>query len=221
MPAWAHDRRALIVDRLRKSGAILYEQDDEVTTVLSPGATFRIECISEYDDRAPAWDRLRVVATADERELVYLPLHGTHGLIEFPAPGIVHIPLQSRYGPKHQLRLDLVNGTFALDNSPQQEKLETLFARLQAQQPMAAAPAPSLISPASRAAQWLLDSVMVMIGLIFVAGGLWMSLTGHTLKDRLVGILGVLFFGACAVVAARGLFRRPQLKAKAARGATK
>src|SRR5437899_3169013 len=36
MPAWTHERRQIILDRLREAGCIVHEQDDHQTAIVSP-----------------------------------------------------------------------------------------------------------------------------------------------------------------------------------------
>ena len=57
-PPWAQARRDIIVERVRNWGALVYEAlldagNNTLTTIRSPDGTFRVECLEEFDDRAP------------------------------------------------------------------------------------------------------------------------------------------------------------------------
>jgi hypothetical protein len=192
MPVWANGRRQIIVGRLRASGAIVYEQDRELTSVRSPDGTFRVECISQFDERAPAWERTRVVAMPGEQVLMHLPLHGVSGEIQFPQNGVVELPLLSRYGPKHQLRVNVSAGTFVLDVEAEQP-LELLQARLDLDSPPQL---PYARTKRSNRQQKFNDAALAVGCFLFVVGGIWMACAGKTTKDRWIGFMSTMFFGA-------------------------
>jgi hypothetical protein len=197
-PPWAHRDRVIIIARLRASGAIVYEQSPELTTVLSPDGTFRVEMTTEFDDRAPAWESTRIATTTGNREVLSLPLHGVSDIIHFPSPGVVVLPLLSRFGQRHQLRLNVTRNTFTLDADPAQHPVTMLESKLRAASPQLDAlyhPRPRPV----RRKSLLNDFAIALICSIFVLGGIWMTFTAAKPSDRLAGVVGVLLFGAGAV----------------------
>jgi hypothetical protein len=210
-PPWAHRDRAIIIARLRASGTIVYEQSPELTMVLSPDGTFRVEMITEPDDRAAAWEGTHVVATSGDRQVLHLPLHGVSDVLHFPSPGVVVLPLLSRFGQRHQLRLNVPRNTFTLDADPTEHPLTVLESKLRAASPQLDAlyhPRPRPI----RRKNPLGDFAMALICSIFVLGGIWLASAGPKPSDHLAGIAGVILFGSGAVYSIFSL--RAQFKAK-------
>src|ERR1700722_11442002 len=206
MPTWAHSRRDVIISRLRAGGAILYEQDDTITTIRSPDGSFRVECITEPDERAAPWETTNVVTTADNQAIVHLPLFSVEGLIEFPHPGQVVLPLKSRYGPRHVLRVNVPHSNFRLDGDQADQPLHTLVSRMGYDTPRQQN---RYVRPKTTSRRQVLgDVAIVLFGMIMVPGGIWMAFSATKLEDRLAGAAGVVLFGAGAVVSYRNLRRR-------------
>jgi hypothetical protein len=168
-----------------------------VTTVLSPDRTFRVECIVQPDDRADPWESTRVVAIPGDRVLVDLRLHATDGAIQFPGPGLVVLGLRSRYGQRAQLRVNVAAGTFVLHPTEEKQPLELLADSLG----YTASPHPPRRTDAGRVGrrQQIGNVAAALGGLLFVPAAIWMSFFAETAKDRLVGVVGGVFFGACAI----------------------
>lgn len=208
-PPWAQAHRDTIVERVRAWGATIHEafldaECNTLTTIQSPDRSFRVECREEPDDRAPAWERTRIVATVGDEVLVDLPLHGVTGPIEFPRDGAVILDLLGRYGDRQRVRVDTARRVFQLDGDPEfiEHPLHLLAARL-------APPAPASIArrhePLKRKAA--VEYLMGMLGVPFALGGLWLTLSAKTGSDRLAGIVGVAM-GGFAIASATAQWRR-------------
>ena len=205
-PPWAHEKRQIILDRLRSSGLIVYETSQLLLSVLSPDRAYRIETQWQPDERAPAWETVQITKVAGNRMILRLPLYSFADNIEFAEGGIVGIALQGRYGERHRLQLDVGGETFRLDDDPAEQPLTQLPDRLATKHP---APTLSYSSiPPARKPPWLGDLASAIISPLFVVGGVWMCIDGKTMKDRLIGGFGVFFFGAIAAVSIRTLLRR-------------
>ncbi|HEX4795039.1 MAG TPA: hypothetical protein VH370_14695 [Humisphaera sp.] len=206
-PAWAHERRQQIVERLRQAGTIIYEQGVSFTSVLSPDRTFRVECESEPDDRGPAMETTSVLLSDSGQRIVYLPMYGFDGSIEFPAPGLLTMMMHGRCGERFELRVNVATRTYRLDPDEPEQPLASLPDRLGlTAKHVIAMPAITVAPPGARQQIW--NAFIAFIGLIFVAGGAWVSFAGKTAKDRLAGIVGVFLFGAAAFYAIRDLGRQ-------------
>ena len=195
MPAWAYERRALILERLRKAGCSVHERDGDASIVQSPDGSFRVVSLLEPDDRGPAWETTDIVAQPGGEVLLHLTLYAATA-VKFPAPASVELELQGRYGARHRLRVHTGVRTFVLDAGPEQP-LDRLAALLYP--PTHGAP-PALPSAPAHALGQLGSVLMMLASLVFVAGGLWMALTAAQPKDRWAGLAGVVFFGLCGLV---------------------
>jgi hypothetical protein len=173
-PEWAHGRREVIVDRLRRSGVVLYEQGENLTTIRSLDGTFVVECYSQPDERAAPWQTTQVVLKPSGRVIVRLPLFEVSGEIHFSGAGVVELPLLSRYGPRHQLWVNVAHEKFRLDADETEQPLKVLAGRLELDSPK------FLMFPTSRQPSWrrpVQDVGTLIICALFVAGGIWMSFT--------------------------------------------
>ena len=161
-PAWAHEHRAILVERLRaRDDLLVYEWRMDgwhtVTTIRAPDGGFYVETRMEPDDRAPAWERTRILLTAGDVVLANLPLHATEKRIEFPRAGVVTLSLRGHYGDRHALTVDVARRRYVLDTEPE-APLSSLESRLYPARPepmraktVAASPKPA----AGPAPRWL------------------------------------------------------------------
>ena len=179
----------------------------EVKAIPSPDGSFRVECITEPDERAPAWQRTRIVRQRDGKEILMLSLHTLQGKPEFPAPGVVIVSLLSRYGKHEWLRVNVDSETFVKNASEPEQPLSTIFSRLDL--PDFGKPWPGLKKDMTIREQ-LFNIFLIYFGAIAVAGGSWMALTAKNTSDRAAGALGVILFGAGAVYAIVELRRQAQ-----------
>lgn len=195
MPAWAHERRALILERLRQGGCSVHERDGDASIVQSPDGAFRVVSLLEPDDRAAPWETTDIVAQPGGAVVLHLTLYAATA-VRFPAPGSVELSLQGRYGARHQLRVNVVARTAVLDAGPEQslEKLAVLL------YPPAPGTAPAVLSASAHGLQQIGSVLMMLASLVFVIGGAWMALTAPLPKDRWAGVAGVVFFGLCGLV---------------------
>jgi hypothetical protein len=136
MPDWLRERREEVVARLQAWGAMVAEEipdtDDysRVTRIPSPDGTFRVEQIWTPDERAPDYQRVRVVAEPRGRVLADLHLYEVSGDIRFPGPGRLILPLRHRNGKQVQAHIDVVGKTFVFHPAEQEQPLTELFAQL-------------------------------------------------------------------------------------------
>ncbi len=196
VPAWAADRRDLIVQRLRVPNALVFERGITQTSVQSPDGTFRVDMISEPDDRAAPWETTRVVNLPGEHVVLDLPLYAaTSYELKFASPGVVVLPLTGRYGAKHLIWLHVVNETFASLPDGPEKPLPEILALLQLTVPKAQL---WYARTEKRAPFRRVYRVLEIVGcLIFVLGGIFMAFTAQATKDRWIGAAGALFFGFC------------------------
>ncbi|MEJ8822052.1 hypothetical protein WKW80_08370 [Variovorax humicola] len=176
---------------------------DDPTVVLSPDGMLRVEHRHYDDDRAGPWDTVRVVALPGEEVLVQVPNRGvTAEPVAFPDPGVAVVSVTDSQGHWRQLRIDAMKRVFRLSPGEVDEALDLLPQRL-------GFTGPALrYSPPRRPAtlgQRILMVILAVASLVFVLGGLWMAVAGHTSTDRWNGALGMLFFGGCLAIALRDL----------------
>ena len=193
-PDWAHERRQIVLDRLRAAKIIICEEAEFTRTIYAPDGTFRIESYYEMDERGYLMRWVRVLG-ADEQVLLHLNDANLSGSIGFPGPGMVTIPF-NLHGRSHQIGINVRDRTFWFHPTDDPQPLDCLAAALAERLPrMSADP---LIRPRLRS---ILGSVGLLAGsLLFVAGGIWQSLAGRTSRDRWIGILCTIFFGLCAAM---------------------
>jgi hypothetical protein len=175
-------------------------------TFRSSDGSFRVECITELDERAPAWERTRIVRERDGKEILFLPLHSVKGKIEFPQPGIVILPLVSRFGKPEWLRVNVATEKFALHDDEPDQPLSVLHSRLE----LPGAATPFHRNPTIR--DQIRDICLVFFGVILSLGGVWMALASKTAHDRAIGALGTILFAATAVSASISLYRQAQCR---------
>jgi hypothetical protein len=194
-PLWAHERRGIILDRLRAANCIICEVGRFVTCTGSPDGTFRVEVYYEPDERGYPLRSIRVVLNDDNFVLVDLPDAGLAGLLQFPQPGMLTLPfsIQSR---KYQIGINVREHTFWTHPNEIPRPLDQLAPTLAVQVPQ---------SPAPRIAPLPLRSLLGSIAylatcVMFVAAGAWQMIDGHKTRDHWIGALCVLFFGLCAAV---------------------
>jgi hypothetical protein len=191
-PAWAHDRRVLILARLRAADCILSEAGQFVCSTRSPDGQFRVEQCDEPDPPFRPRSEVRVVINESDRRVVTLPSAQVSGLILFPMPGRVSIPFNMPNG-RHQIGIDVNEETFWFDRNERPELLKHLSAAIAALFPV------SRVQHASAKPKTVAGAIFwLMVSVMFVAGGIWMMIDGQTTKDRVIGLLGAVFFGLCA-----------------------
>jgi len=133
-------------------------------------------------------------------------MFGFEGVIEFPAPGDLVMAMHRRHGERFVVHVNVTAQTYRLNPHEREQPLAGLPDRVGlTAKPVIALPAVPVLRPGAREQVW--NAFVGFIGLIFVAGGVWMAFTGKTAKDRFVGILGILLFGAAALVSIRDLGR--------------
>jgi len=176
---------------------------DAPTVVLSPDGLLRVEHRHYDDDRGGPWDTVRVVALPDEEVLVQVPNRGvTTEPVLFPGHGVAAVSVTDSEGQWRRLRIDALKRVFRLSPGEIDEALDLLPERLGFTRPAAHYAPPR--RPATRG-QRLLMAILALGSLVFVLGGLWMAVAGHTSTDKWNGALGALFFGGCLAIALRDL----------------
>lgn len=133
------------------------------------------------------WERVRLLALPGDVVLLDLPNHGAPAEISHSG-GEWLLRWGDRYGPIWQALIDPATRSFRFHPHDEPEDLARFFARMaETLQP----PPP----PRSRLATAF--AVFNVIGsAVLTAGGAWMALDATTTKDRAIGALGVVFFGA-------------------------
>jgi hypothetical protein len=193
MPPWAHPQRELIIERLRASGCVVFEEGDGLSTALSPDGSLRVAVHSIEDERMGPWIIVSVLAMPGGEVLVNESNYRASTLFRFPRLGAVDISLTDRAGQRRYFEVDGASRTFRMHPSEVREPLAQLPARLGQVAPrQALAP-----SPASAAANRLVNLACAFGSLLFVVGGAWITFVADTTKDRWMGVLSVVFFGAC------------------------
>jgi len=168
------------------------EQNATLATIVSGDGTFRVECVCEPDDRGPPIETLRILAMPGDRVVLDLPHFGTTGLIRFPRPGVVILPLRGCYtGELHQVTVNVAAGTFTLDGDDEsiEHPLEFLKAQLNPE-PSSKRSLSRLNRPRRRSQ--IFEIVIGFLSVPFFPAGLWMSLTAKAPMDRLAGVIGVV-----------------------------
>ncbi|HEX3356601.1 MAG TPA: hypothetical protein VHS31_06425, partial [Tepidisphaeraceae bacterium] len=110
-PPWAHDRRDLILNRLRAANCIICEVDRTTISILSPDNTFRVEIYSEPDDRGHPLRALRIRTTNNQ---LLADIHDAHLTAEvtFPAPGELILPFNLN-STRYKIAINIPNKTFS------------------------------------------------------------------------------------------------------------
>jgi hypothetical protein len=200
-PAWAHERRGIIIERLRKSGCIVEEVDNGVSTTLSPDGSFRVEVRQQDDYPAPPRRSIRIVL-ANGMEIVALDNCYPRGIMTFPSPGELILPVHLN-GSTQQLGVNVVDRTF-WTHPLEVQPLDSLPAWLASQQSVR--PAVPWRSSPRRGRLW---PILNLCGcLLFVAAGIWIVFAGSNSKDRWMGALAAVLFGLCALAPIRELRSR-------------
>jgi hypothetical protein len=165
--------------------------------VLSPDGGLRVEWHDDWDDRSGPWHYLRIVEVASGRVQVSLSGRNGWGAIRFPRPGIVAVSMKDASGQWREVRLNAFSGGFRFEGGEVDEPIARLDECLGWRRPPAVPVSPSPL----RAFTARIGNALNAIGtLLFTAAGLWMAWAGKTSKDRWIGVLCALFFGACASV---------------------
>ena len=185
-------RRNEIIDRLRVSGCVIYEPLGLLTVISAPDGAFRIESWSESDERS-AWETVRI-ADASGDVVLELPGYGLSGAIWFPGPGRVILPV-IRGVQREQIQVNVAAHRYCLHPAEPEEPIEGLSARLYATAPgRPDVPAKrARIRPLFSNIGWLIADFM------FVTVGIWMTVAGGTMKNRLIGAASAVFFGLCGI----------------------
>jgi hypothetical protein len=202
-PEWAHELREVIMGKLRAAGAILYEQDGDLTTVLLPDGMLRLEEISEYNERGPPWKTTRLVALPANEVLAELPLFALVESTRFPVPGVVSITLMHHRSTMHVALLNIPARTFSLPPDPQERPLSELATALVAHTPQPPPPLLRDFPPASPLIKALKHYGLLFSLLLFALGSVFLVFRAVSLKDRMLFVLCFFFFAACTIATAK------------------
>jgi hypothetical protein len=197
VPAWAHDQRDLIIERLRAAKCIVAERDGSGVRTWSPDGTLRVDEDHLEDERAGPWEPIQLVEVATGKSIAFALNHDARELPYFPRPGVAVLSMQDRAGLRHRVEIDANARTFCMLRMQETEAPEPL-SRLEAK--LGLGFTKTVLPEPMRTALWCgFQVVLTLASLVFVLGGAWMALTAGTAKDRWTGVAGVLFFGACGV----------------------
>ena len=171
----------------------MYEDFKEST--LAPDGSFRIEQEGADDERTGLWVTLRIVGMPGEQELASAINRGSKVGLQFATPGTVELLLTDATGQPRRVHIDPAARTLRFEPDGKPEALATLLDRLGWNAPpQPYVSPPRLPTPFAR----VFALLSMLVAGVFVAGGAWMALTAATPKDRWAGLIGVVFFGACA-----------------------
>ncbi len=192
-PPWAHTQRKRIVERLRASGCVVFEEADACTTALSRDGTMRVELHRTEDERSGVWTTVQVIRLPDEEVLVSETDYRGTTMFRFPRPGVVEVSMTDRAGARRYFEVNAASRSFRMHPSGADEPLALLPARLGRIE----APRAFASSPARTALGGAIDLLCAFGSLLFVLGGAWVLMAGQASKDRWIGALGIVFFGFC------------------------
>ena len=173
--------------------------DDACRGVVSPDGSFRVWKHREYE-RFGVLETVRVFTLPDQTMVLDVTNWGTSPEpLRFPAPGRLLVSLADRVSQWRPVLVDVPSRTFRFAPDGEAEPLDRLAHRLAttgerpAKSPVAESKPQAL---RSRLGAW----AMGFGSLLFVAVGVWMAIAGQTTRDRWLGGLCAVFFGACAAV---------------------
>lgn len=206
LPAWARARRDVVIARLRTAGCVPWVQEPDGAWVESPDGRLVVRVSAEHDERHGPWERITVWrrTAAGRRQLAAFTSFGVGAALRF-APGdtLIFDPVHDRRGQPQRIVVDAEAGSFGFHPNERPQPVAELDAWLGNRQwgpagpssppPQAMPPGP----PWRRAARAVLGTTLLLGGLVLSAGGAWMALAADSLQDRLTGLFGGLFFGAC------------------------
>lgn len=203
VPAWAGERRPLIVERLRAAGCVLLEVGETLTTIVSPDQTFRIEVSRDVDEKFGPFESTQILSEPAGTVLLSLFQSAAVDASGFDGTGGVDLMLVGRSHRTLNVRLNLNSGTYQLPPGSAARALGDLPSELEqlarASQPERPASSVSPV-PLFRGRNSVLWNVaMTVAGTVLATGGGWMLVRKHTMSDRLAGLVGVVLFGACAL----------------------
>jgi hypothetical protein len=189
-PVWAHEKRNLILARLRAARCNLCEVGQFIRTLFSPDGRFRVEIY--YEPEPPFRPREEIRVLGDQGLEARFPAAGVAGVISFPSPGMVIIPYNVD-GRRYQVGINTIDRTFWFPTHEDPQALENLPAVLAAQMPVRV---PVSIRPKfPLAVLWEFPTCLIAVG-----GGIWQMIDGKTTKDHVLGAVCAIFFGACFTV---------------------
>jgi hypothetical protein len=210
MPAWAQGRRAEIMARLRGAGCVPWVFEPDGGWIESPDGCVVVRVTADRDERCGPWERITVWRQGGEGvvELASFTSHGLGAALRFPGgESVIFEGLVDRSGERQRILVDCDAFTFGFHPNERPQPLDELDPWLGNRPwgPMAPLPATSTMPPWRRAACAMGEAIMLAGGLVLAAGGAWMALAAQAPKDRLIGALGFLFFGACVALSLRDL----------------
>ena len=199
MPAWAHGEREVITVRLKAAGCLIFEEAEMSSVLLSPDGTIRVEREKLQEERSALHESIRVVALPDGAVLAHLLNYGGAEPTRFPQPGMAVIELTDRLSQRCRIEIDAAART--VRTLPKAEGASLVRPPEQMGYGSAASPLRLVLGR-------LLDGFLALAGVLLTVGSVWMALAGQMARDRWIGLLGAVFFGACGASALRDLLRR-------------
>src|SRR5438067_3109458 len=100
-PPWAHERREIVLERLRAAKCIICEESEFTRTIHAPDGGCRVEIYYEMDERGYLMRAIRVIR-GDGEILLNLNDAAPAGAVGFPAVGIITLPFKL-HGRSHQI----------------------------------------------------------------------------------------------------------------------
>jgi hypothetical protein len=195
VPEWAHERRALVIQRLRGAGCVLSEQDGVFTRTRSLDGVLLVESEDVRDDRSGLWDAARVIDNRSGEVIAHV--HGYRGACDVRFDGAHSLTLSFHdHHERRTLVLDADRKLFTLDGATPDRPLVELSRALTIR------PSTSPVQPSSTRTRisWL----YVVGGAVLTLTGLWQLIFAAALDQRALGGLCTVFFAATTWAALRG-----------------
>jgi hypothetical protein len=191
-PPWAHERREIILDRIRAANVVICVVDGPLRSIESPDGTLRVDAYYDLDERGSPMRSVRVIWGMETvAELGEALLSGSP---QFPAAGEVVLPLKI-HKQAVQIGINANDRTFWFHRNERPAPLCELASALQSPRP---APKPLPPAPPRRSIrEWFSVVFTLSVAFLFVAAGIFECFMGRTARERWIGALGVIFFGLC------------------------
>lgn len=194
------------------SATTLRDQPDGMH-VGSPDGRLHLRIAPVYDERCPPCEELtlwrRPASDAQPVQLAAWTSHGLGSAVRFTGEDslVLEHQVDSR-GGVYQILIDTGARTFGFHPNERPQPLDELAGWLSPPSTAwSALPEPPPLSALRRSALVITELFSLLGGGVLAAGGAWMALAADTLKDRSIGLFGLLFFGTCAALALRDLLR--------------
>ncbi len=182
--------------------------DEQRSEFASPDGRLVVERLRYWDDRGGPYGQLCLMSLPDRRVLLRLHEREQREAPSFPAPGLVDLVLVDRRQQPWRVRIDAAAGSFITHPHDDARPLAELMPLLESPTAEEVAAVAARWSPPRGLRARLFDAFNLVGALVLAGGGLWMGLSARTARERWIGWIGLLFFGACAALPLWEAWRR-------------